>query len=301
MSPDNQPERLRASHEPTTSRAAAGVSRLLRRSAATRSSRARRWCPSTIRRCCSPMRAWCSSRTCFSAARRGPIPRAATAQRCVRAGGKHNDLENVGYTARHHTFFEMLGNFSFGDYFKREAIHYAWEFVTGVLGLPPERLWCTVFEDDDEAAVDLAATTSASTRAASPGSASSDNFWAMGDTGPAGRAARSSTTTARAYRGRPAGLGRRATAIATSRSGISSSCSSSATRPASSRRCRNLRSIRAWASSVWRPSCRACIRTTRSTCSCRLIEAAAAVTRHGRISQTIRCASLPITSAPARF
>ena len=79
------------------------------------------------------------------------IPRATTAQRCVRAGGKHNDLENVGYTARHHTLFEMLGNFSFGDYFKHEAIHYAWDFVTNVLGLPAERLWCTVFEDDDEA------------------------------------------------------------------------------------------------------------------------------------------------------
>ncbi|MCP3866711.1 MAG: alanine--tRNA ligase, partial [Gammaproteobacteria bacterium] len=72
--------------------------------------------------------------------------RATTSQRCVRAGGKHNDLENVGYTARHHTFFEMLGNFSFGDYFKRDAIHYAWEFLTGTLGLPPEKLWVTVFE-----------------------------------------------------------------------------------------------------------------------------------------------------------
>src|SRR5579864_30524 len=78
--------------------------------------------------------------------------RAATSQRCVRAGGKHNDLENVGYTARHHTFFEMLGNFSFGDYFKREAIHFAWNFVTGTLAIPKDRLWVTVFKEDDEAA-----------------------------------------------------------------------------------------------------------------------------------------------------
>ncbi len=77
--------------------------------------------------------------------------RAATAQRCVRAGGKHNDLENVGYTARHHTFFEMLGNFSFGDYFKREAIHFAWNFVTGTLDIPKDRLWVTVYTEDDEA------------------------------------------------------------------------------------------------------------------------------------------------------
>src|SRR3954464_14797408 len=81
-----------------------------------------------------------------------PYVRATTSQRCVRAGGKHNDLENVGYTARHHTFFEMLGNFSFGDYFKRNAIRFAWEFLTVTLGLPRERLWCTVYEDDDEAA-----------------------------------------------------------------------------------------------------------------------------------------------------
>ena len=111
--------------------------------------------------------------------------RATTAQRCVRAGGKHNDLENVGYTARHHTFFEMLGNFSFGEYFKREAIHFAWDFLTNVIGLPAEKLWVTVYAEDDEAAdiwlneigVDAGRFTRIGT---------SDNFWSMGDTGPCG-------------------------------------------------------------------------------------------------------------------
>jgi alanyl-tRNA synthetase len=114
-----------------------------------------------------------------------PYVRAASSQRCVRAGGKHNDLENVGYTARHHTFFEMLGNFSFGDYFKRDAIRYAWEFLTGVLGLPPQRLWITVYDQDIEAAdiwlnevgVDLSRFSRIGTK---------DNFWSMGDTGPCG-------------------------------------------------------------------------------------------------------------------
>ncbi len=111
--------------------------------------------------------------------------RAATSQRCVRAGGKHNDLENVGYTSRHHTFFEMLGNFSFGDYFKREAIQYAWEFLTETLGLPPERLWVTVFRDDDEAAdVWLNEIKVDPERFSRMGE--KDNFWAMGDTGPCG-------------------------------------------------------------------------------------------------------------------
>jgi alanyl-tRNA synthetase len=110
---------------------------------------------------------------------------AASSQRCVRAGGKHNDLENVGYTARHHTFFEMLGNFSFGDYFKREAIRYAWEFLTETLGLPEERLWVTVFEDDDEAAdIWLNEMKVSPERFSRLGE--KDNFWAMGDTGPCG-------------------------------------------------------------------------------------------------------------------
>jgi alanyl-tRNA synthetase len=111
--------------------------------------------------------------------------RATSSQRCVRAGGKHNDLENVGYTARHHTFFEMLGNFSFGDYFKQKAIEYACEFLTVNLGLPPERLWVTVFEDDDEAAsIWLDEIKIDPSRFSRMGE--KDNFWAMGDTGPCG-------------------------------------------------------------------------------------------------------------------
>ena len=111
--------------------------------------------------------------------------RAATSQRCVRAGGKHNDLENVGYTTRHHTFFEMLGNFSFGDYFKRDAIHYAWEFLTVTLGLPPDRLWATVFDDDDEAA-DIWLKEVKINPKHFLRLGEKDNFWAMGDTGPCG-------------------------------------------------------------------------------------------------------------------
>jgi alanyl-tRNA synthetase len=111
--------------------------------------------------------------------------RAATAQRCVRAGGKHNDLENVGYTARHHTFFEMLGNFSFGDYFKREAIHYAWNFITITLGIPKERLWVTVYKEDDEAqriwTEEIGIDPRRCTRMGEK-----SNFWAMGETGPCG-------------------------------------------------------------------------------------------------------------------
>ena len=111
--------------------------------------------------------------------------RATTSQRCVRAGGKHNDLDNVGYTARHHTFFEMLGNFSFGDYFKPDAIGFAWEFLTGRLGLPKEKLWITVFEDDDEAErIWIEEIGVAAERVIRIGA--KDNFWAMGDTGPCG-------------------------------------------------------------------------------------------------------------------
>lgn len=111
--------------------------------------------------------------------------RAASCQRCVRAGGKHNDLDNVGYTARHHTFFEMLGNFSFGDYFKREAIQFAWEFLTEVVKLPPEKLWVTVHNDDDEAE-DIWVNEIGFDKNRVTRLGDDDNFWTMGDTGPCG-------------------------------------------------------------------------------------------------------------------
>src|SRR5438552_9706311 len=123
---------------------------------------------------------------------RRPYVRAATAQKCIRAGGKHNDLENVGYTARHHTFFEMLGNFSFGDYFKRDAIHYAWELLTKHYGLPAEKLWTTVYITDDEAydvwTKEIGVPAERCVRIGDNlgGKFASDNFWQMGDTGPCG-------------------------------------------------------------------------------------------------------------------
>ncbi len=114
-----------------------------------------------------------------------PYVRATSSQRCVRAGGKHNDLENVGFTARHHTFFEMLGNFSFGDYFKREAIVFAWNFLTQVLKLPAAHLWVTVFEEDSIAEEiwlkDIKVDPNRFSRCGLK-----DNFWSMGDTGPCG-------------------------------------------------------------------------------------------------------------------
>jgi len=119
-----------------------------------------------------------------------PYSRATTSQRCVRAGGKHNDLENVGYTARHHTFFEMLGNFSFGDYFKRDAIQFAWELLTDVYGLDPTRLWTTVYKDDDEAyelwTKMIGVPAERCVRIGDNPGGGSDNFWQMADTGPCG-------------------------------------------------------------------------------------------------------------------
>ena len=159
--------------------------------------------------------------------------RAVSSQRCVRAGGKHNDLENVGYTARHHTFFEMLGNFSFGDYFKREAIHFAWDFLIYNLGLDPARLWVTVYHDDDEAAEVWLKDVGVSPQ----------RFGRLGDASQLlghGRYRTLRSLQRDLLRPRPGGrrAARRArrtrTATATSRSGTSFSCSSSARPTASS-------------------------------------------------------------------
>src|ERR1700727_4058677 len=120
----------------------------------------------------------------FLGVERRDYNRAVTSQKCVRAGGKHNDLENVGFTARHHTFFEMLGNFSFGDYFKKEAIHFAWELITKEFGIPKSRLYVTVYKDDDEAAYIW------HKQEGVPKDRiyrfDEDNFWRMGDSGPCG-------------------------------------------------------------------------------------------------------------------
>ena len=121
----------------------------------------------------------------FTGVERRPYRRAVTAQKCVRAGGKHNDLDNVGYTARHHTFFEMLGNFSFGDYFKALAIELAWKLIAKEFGLSKDRLWVTVYHDDDEA-YDLWRRVARLPESRVVRIATSDNFWAMGDTGPCG-------------------------------------------------------------------------------------------------------------------
>ena len=178
-----------------------------------------------------------------------PYKRATSSQKCVRIGGKHNDLENVGLTARHHTFFEMLGNFSFGDYFKEDAIAFAWEFVTRDLGIAPDRLAVTVFNGekgipwDDEAARALEAAWACPTsRIHRLGY--KDNFWAMGDTGPCGPCSElhyhqgDDMPCAEVAAGRPASAWP-ASATAGSRSGTWSSCSSSGRRrTARSSRCR---------------------------------------------------------------
>jgi alanyl-tRNA synthetase len=169
----------------------------------------------------------------FLGAEKRDYTRAASAQRCVRAGGKHNDLDAVGYTARHHTFFEMLGNFSFGDYFKRDAIHYAWELLTGVYKLPKDKLWVTVYQTDDEAfdiwAKEVGVPAERIVRIGDNKGApfASDNFWQMADTGPCGPCSEIFYDHGEGIEGGPPAR-LRPMVTATSRSGTWCSCSSTA-------------------------------------------------------------------------
>jgi alanyl-tRNA synthetase len=194
----------------------------------------------------------------FTGQERQPYSRATTAQKCVRAGGKHNDLDNVGYTARHHTFFEMLGNFSFGDYFKEQAILHAWNLVTKDFALSPDKLLVTVYSEDEEAAIFWRKI------AGLPENriiriATSDNFWRMGDTGPCGPCSEIFYDHGPSIPGGPPG---------SSRSGTSSSCNMRRDRPARARRCRARPSTPAWGWSDSRPSCRASMTTmTRTRCA----------------------------------
>ena len=201
-----------------------------------------------------------------------PYARATTAQKCIRAGGKHNDLENVGYTARHHTFFEMLGNFSFGDYFKKDAIAYAWELLTEVYKLPAEKLWVTVYAEDDEAydiwhrEVGVPAERIVRIGDNKGARYASDNFWMMGDTGPCGPCTEIFYDHGPDIAGGPPGSpdedGDRYIEIWNNvfmqfnrdDAGTMHRCPSRASTPA-------------WGSSASPPCCRACTATTRSTCS----------------------------------
>ena len=204
----------------------------------------------------------------FTGLEKRPYVRATTSQKCVRAGGKHNDLDNVGYTARHHTFFEMLGNFSFGDYFKERAIELAWSLVTKEFGLSEGAAVGHGLSDDDEARGSV----EEDRRPAEQNLrivGHTDNFWAMGPLGPCGYCSEIFYDQGDRRRRRPARLGRRRTATGSSNSGISSSCSSSRStrKPAST--CRGRRSTPAWGSSASPPSCRASPTITRSTCFAR--------------------------------
>ncbi len=201
----------------------------------------------------------------FTGAEQRSYVRAASSQKCVRAGGKHNDLDNVGYTARHHTFFEMLGNFSFGDYFKERAIELAWRLVTKEFGLDKKRLSVTVYHEDDEAyGIWKKLTGFGDDRIIRI--ATKDNFWAMGDTGPCGPCTEIFYDHGPKIPGGPQALPM-PTATASSRSGISFSCSSSSWPRANASTCPRPRSTQAWASSASRPCSRARTTTTRPTSS----------------------------------
>ena len=201
----------------------------------------------------------------FTGAEKRPYDRAATSQKCVRAGGKHNDLDNVGYTARHHTFFEMLGNFSFGDYFKEQAIELAWNLVTREFGLPKDRLLVTVYHTDDEAAGYWKKIAGLSDdRIIRIATSDNSGRWAI--PAPAVRAPKSSSIMVKASMAAlPAVRTRMATA--SSRSGTWCSCSTSRSHRATGSTCPSRRSTPAWGWSGSRPSCRASTTITTSTSS----------------------------------
>jgi len=202
----------------------------------------------------------------FTGVEKRDYSRAVTSQKVVRAGGKHNDLDNVGYTARHHTFFEMLGNFSFGDYFKEQAIELAWNFVTKDFGLDKERLLVTVHSSDEEAA-GLWRKIAGLPDEKIIRIPTSDNFWSMGDTGPCGPPVPRSFLT-RVPMSREVLLGPpRRTVIGSSNFGIWFSCSSSSWPLMSVWTCPGPPSIRAWAWSAWRRSSRGSRATMTPTSS----------------------------------
>nr|CCP38423.1 alanyl-tRNA synthetase [Xanthomonas translucens pv. translucens DSM 18974] len=208
----------------------------------------------------------------FLGAEKRSYVRAADVQRCLRAGGKHNDLDAVGYTARHHTFFEMLGNWSFGDYFKKEAIAWAWELLTQVWKLPAERLLVTVYHTDEQAyelwrdmiGVPPERIVRIGDNKGAP--YASDNFWQMADTGPCGPCTEIFYDHGAHIAGGPR-VPRTRTATASSRFGTWCSCSSTASPTAPWCRCRRRAWTPAWAWSAWPRSCSTCTATTRSTCS----------------------------------
>ena len=214
---------------------------------------------------CSPTPAWCSSRTSSPAQEKRDYKRAVTAQKCVRAGGKHNDLENVGYTARHHTFFEMLGNFSFGDYFKDVAIELAWNLVTKTYGLPKDRLLVTVFCRRRRGLRSLEEDRRPAGSRRSSASATSDNFWAMGDTGPCGPCSEIFFDHGPDDRRRPARQRRpgRRPLHRDLEPGLHAVRAGDEGRSAS--RCPRRRSTPAWGWSGSPPCCRASMTTTTST------------------------------------
>ena len=200
----------------------------------------------------------------FTGVEKRDYSRAVTSQKVVRAGGKHNDLDNVGYTARHHTFFEMLGNFSFGDYFKDRAIEMAWTLVTKDFGLDKGRLLVTVYAEDDEAAGlwKKIAGLSDEKIIRIP---TSDNFWSMGDTGPCGPCSEIFYDQGPEVQGGPPGDSGRGRRPIPGGSGTWCSCSMSNWPRASASTCLGPLSIQGWGSSVWRRSCKVCTAITIPT------------------------------------